>query len=92
MDDQDSIPNRERDFILFTTAPRLALGSIQSLITWARGAPSIGERWVGCKADHWPPSGTEVKNVWGYTITLPYLFVVLCLIKHTIHLHGVVLN
>jgi hypothetical protein len=39
-------------------------------------------KWQKCKADHSPPSSTEVKNACGYTSTLPYVFMVWYLIKH----------
>jgi hypothetical protein len=35
----------------------------------------------GREADISPPSSTKVKNAWSYTSTLPYVFVVWCLIK-----------
>jgi hypothetical protein len=34
------------------------------------------------EADHSPPSRAEVKNAWNYTSTLPYVFMVWCLVKH----------
>jgi hypothetical protein len=39
-----------------------------------------------------PPSSGEVKNSWSYTSTPPYFFMAWCLIKHKVHLHGVVLS
>jgi len=29
-----------------------------------------------CEADHTPPFTAKVKNLWSYTSTLPYIFVV----------------
>jgi hypothetical protein len=37
----------------------------------------------GRKADHSPPSSTELKNVWKYISTSPYVFIGCSLIKHT---------
>jgi hypothetical protein len=34
------------------------------------------------EADHSPPSGAEVKNVWSYTSTPQYVFMAWCLLKH----------
>jgi hypothetical protein len=36
------------------------------------------------ETDHSPPSSAEVKNAWGYTCTLPYIFMAWCLIKQSI--------
>jgi hypothetical protein len=65
---------------LFTTASRTALEPTQSPIQWVPEAFSLGVKRPGREADHSPPSSAEVKNVWGYTSTLP------------IHLNGVVLS
>jgi hypothetical protein len=45
------------------TASRLSLWSIQPPIQWVPDALTRG------KADHSPPSSTDVKNVWSYTST-----------------------
>jgi hypothetical protein len=37
---------------------------------------------AGHIADHSPPSGVKVKDVWSYTSTLPYAFRLQCLLKH----------
>jgi hypothetical protein len=34
------------------------------------------------EADHSPPSSVKVKNVWSYTSTPQYVFMVQCLLKH----------
>jgi len=34
----------------------------------------LGVKQLGCKHDHSPPSSAEVKNVWSYTATPPYVF------------------
>jgi hypothetical protein len=56
---------------LFTTASRTALGPIQSPIQWVTGALSLGVKRPGREADHSPPSSSEVKNVWSYTLAPP---------------------
>jgi len=51
--------------------------------------------WVkllGCDANHTPPSSAEVKNVWSFIFTHPYVFMVLSLIKQRLHLHIMVLS
>jgi hypothetical protein len=37
--------------------------------------------WLGCEADCSTRSSAEVKNVWGYTFTTPYVFMVWCLVS-----------
>jgi hypothetical protein len=68
--------------IFLFTASRMALGPTQPPIQWVPGALSLGVKWLGCEADHSPPSSTEVKNVWSYTSTPQYVFMVWCLVKH----------
>jgi len=46
----------------------------------------------GREADHSPPCSTEVKNVWCYTSTPPYVFMAWRLINHRICFLGVVLS
>jgi hypothetical protein len=65
---------------LVVTASRPALGPNQP--------PSSGYLWIfagvklpGSETDHLPPSGTEVKNVWIYTSTPPYVFMACHLVK-----------
>jgi hypothetical protein len=65
---------------LFIIASRTALGPIQTPIQWVPGALSLGEKRLGCEADHSPPSSAEVKNAWSYTST-QYAFMVWCLVK-----------
>jgi hypothetical protein len=50
-----------------------------------------GHKAVGCDADHSPPSSAKVMNAWSYTSTPPYVFTAWCIVKHSIHLHGMVL-
>jgi len=45
-------------------------------------------KWLGSEADHSPPSA-EIKNVGRYTSTPSHIFMMQCLVKYSIHLHGV---
>jgi hypothetical protein len=49
-------------------------------------------RRPGREADHSPPSSAEVKKAWSYNSTPQYDFMVWCLTKQEISLHGVVLS
>jgi hypothetical protein len=44
------------------------------------------------EADSSPPSGAKIKDTWGYNSTSPYMFMAWWLVKHRIHLHGLVLS
>jgi hypothetical protein len=50
--------------------------SDQPPIQWVPGA-----LLPGVKADHSPPTTAEVKKMWAYTSTPPYVFVAYCLIS-----------
>jgi hypothetical protein len=67
---------------LFTTMSRMALGPTQPPIQWVTGALSLGIKQLGHEADHSPPSSAKIKNVWSYTCTPQYIFMVWCLVKH----------
>jgi hypothetical protein len=41
---------------------------------WVPGAVSSEVKWQGREAGHSPPSSAEVKNMWNYTATPPYVF------------------
>jgi len=41
-----------------------------------------GVKWPGHEADHSSPSSAEVRNVWGYTSTPPYIFMAWYLVMH----------
>jgi hypothetical protein len=69
-----------RNFLL-TTMSRPVLGHIQPPIQWVPGAISLGVKWLGHKADHSPPSSAGVKNMWSYTSTPLYAFMVWCSVK-----------
>jgi hypothetical protein len=45
-------------------------------------ALSLAVKWTWHEADHSPPSGAKVKNVWSYTSILPYMYMAWYLIKH----------
>jgi len=66
---------------------RLAQGPTQPPIQWVPGALSVGVKQPGCEADHSPPCGVEVKNVWSYTSTPQYAFMVWCSEKEQGHLY-----
>jgi hypothetical protein len=80
-----SIPGRGKDFFffLFATAYRPALGPTQPPIQGVLGLFSRGIiKWPGSEGDHSSESSAEVKNVWSYTSTHPYIFMAWCLVKH----------
>jgi hypothetical protein len=66
--------------ILFATASRPALGSIQHPIQWVSKPLAPWVKRPVHEADHPSPFSDEVKNEWSYTSTPP------------IRLHGVVLS
>jgi hypothetical protein len=61
---------------------RMALGPTQPPIQWVSWALSLGVKQPGHEADHSPPCSAEVKNVWHYTSTPQYIFMVWYLVKH----------
>jgi hypothetical protein len=61
---------------LFATMSRPALGPTQLPIHWVPGALTLGLKWPGCDVDHSPPSSAEANNVWNYTSTPRYIFMV----------------
>jgi hypothetical protein len=44
-------------------------------------ALSLGVKWPDHEYGHSPPSSAEVKNVWSYTSTPPYVYMAWCLVK-----------
>jgi hypothetical protein len=60
----------------------LVLGPTQPPIEWLPGALSLGVKRPGRKVDHPPPSTAQEKNMWHYTSTPQYVFMVWFLIKH----------
>jgi hypothetical protein len=72
---------------LFTIAFRPALGPTQPPIQWAPRALSLGVKWLGCEADHSPPSSAAVKNAWSYTSTPQCAFMAWCMVQTQVQLH-----
>jgi hypothetical protein len=60
LDSKGLIPSKEVIFLF--TASRSAQGPTQRPIQWAPGFLSPGIKWLGCVADHSPPSSVKVKN------------------------------
>jgi len=64
-------------FVTFATAvSRLALGPTHPPMKWSLGVVSLGVKRPEGKANHIPPSSAEVKNVWSYIPTSPYVFMI----------------
>jgi hypothetical protein len=59
---------------LFSTPSKPALGSTQLRIYWLPGAFSPGVERLGCEADHSLQISAEVKKMWIYASTPPYVF------------------
>jgi hypothetical protein len=83
MDDQGSIPGRGRDFFLFVTASRSALGPTQPPIQWVPVTLSPAVKRPGREAHHSCPSTAEVKKAWSYTFTPLCVLMAWCLVKHS---------
>jgi hypothetical protein len=86
--ERGSTPGRGKNIYFFSPPPfQTGFGAHPaSYPMGARGSFSGGE------ADHLPPCSAEVKNAWGYTSTLPHVFMAWYLIKHRIRLDGVVIG
>jgi len=65
-------------FFLFATVSLPALGPTQLPIQSVPSAPSPRVKRPGREADHSLPTSAEVKNVWSYTSTSQYVFMVWC--------------
>jgi hypothetical protein len=52
----------------------------------------LGVKLLGCEANYSPSSSADVKKAPNCILTSSYIFMVWCLIKHRIHLHGMVLG
>jgi hypothetical protein len=70
---RSSSPARVKNF-LFSTLSRSALGFTQPPIQRVPGALSPGVKRPGREADHSPPASAEVKKMWVYTFTPPYVY------------------
>jgi hypothetical protein len=57
------------------------LGPTQPPIQWVMGTLSPEVKRQGREADHSPPSNAEVKKMWIYTSTTPYVFMALGLLS-----------
>jgi hypothetical protein len=60
----------------FSMSSGPALGSTQPPIKWVSGT-----KLQGPEADHSPPTSAEIKKMWIYTSTPPYVFMAECLIS-----------
>jgi hypothetical protein len=45
------------------------------------GGSFPGVKRPRCEADHSPPTNAEVKKIWPYTSTAPYVFMAECLVN-----------
>jgi hypothetical protein len=73
-------PGRGKNF-LFSTSSRPAQGQTQPPIRRVPEALYLGVKRPGRAADHSPPISAEVKYIWVYTSTPPYVFMAQCLIS-----------
>jgi hypothetical protein len=89
VDDQGSIPGRDRDFSLCHC---IRTSSGAHPIKLELGALSSGVKQLGSEANLSPSSSIKVKNTWSYTSTPPASFMAWYLIKHRIYPYGVVLS
>jgi hypothetical protein len=80
LDDQDSVPGRGRDFFLFATTSRSALGTTQPPIQWVTRFLSPGVKRPVREADHSPPTTAEAESI--YTSNSPYVFTAWYPVKH----------
>jgi hypothetical protein len=78
----DSIPGKGKSF-LYSHSFQTGSRAPHHLVQWVQKAPPSGIKRLGRQADNSSPSSAEVKNVWSYTSTSPYIFMALCLSKHT---------
>jgi len=81
-----------QEFFHFTTTSIPALEHIQPPVQWLMTVLPPGIKRSKREADHSLLCSAEIKNVWSYNSTPPYLFLAWYLIKHSICFHKVVLN
>jgi hypothetical protein len=85
LDDREFESRQRLGNFLFTTASREDLWLIQPPTQWVPGALSMEVKREGREADHSPPSSAEVKEcVELYLHSTKYVFMALCLVKHTV--------
>jgi hypothetical protein len=68
-------PDRGKIFLL-STSSRPVLEPTKLFIQWIPEALSQRIKWPGQEADHSLPTSVKVKNMWIYTSTPPYIFMV----------------
>jgi len=56
------------------------------------GVSSLGVKRLERDTDHLHPSSAEVKNVWSYTCTPPYVYLAWCIVKYGICINGLVFS
>jgi hypothetical protein len=67
---------------LHSKTSRSVLEPIYPPVEWALGTISLGLRRPGREVNHSPPCSTEVKKIWIYISTPPYVFMTWCLISY----------
>jgi hypothetical protein len=70
---RSSSPCEVKNF-LFPTSSTQALGFTQTPIQWVPGGFSLGVKRPVSEADYSLPATAEVKKMWVYTSTPPYVF------------------
>jgi hypothetical protein len=70
---RNSSRGRVKNFV-YSTSSSPALGPTQPPVKWVLGAVSLGVKRPGREADHSPQTTAEVKKIWMYLSTLPYVF------------------
>jgi hypothetical protein len=81
LDDRGLETRQVLGIFLFTTAPRPALGLIQSPIQWVTGALLMRVKRLRREADHSPPSSAEDKSAWSYVGSIPRITVYECVLE-----------
>jgi hypothetical protein len=77
---RSSSPGGSKNFN-FSMWSRPALRPTQPPIQWVPGVLPPGAKRPRREADHSPPTSVEVKKMWVYTSTPPYVFMTYCLIS-----------
>jgi hypothetical protein len=71
-----------KEFFLFVTPIQTNTGATHPPIQQVLEAFSLVIKQLGHESDHPPPSSTEVKHVWSYTPTYPYVFMPWCFLLY----------